>query len=405
MLLVQDFLKTHTFKDLQDKHGVFVSFDKNGYKFSLNYDQLLSKDNDLLAQQCRGLILVKENTESLLSSTIKVNGRPNYDHICPGETSILAYPMNRFFNYGQEFCAQINWNDPNLKYLEKLDGTLIILYHNPFVDTWYVATRSVPEADIPLDGGVYTFRMLFEKALQSYNLTFDQLVSKLYRNVTYCFELTSPYNRIVCNYDKTELHLIAARDIDTLREIDINYLDIGIPCVRAYTFACLNDILTWVSEQNPLVHEGIIVLDSNFNRIKIKNASYVAFSRARDMLSSSERNCLHLILSGKDDDVINMLPKEIVDRVLLIKKQLLYTIKFYDHSYKVMKYAADSMNKGDRKTFALLVNGYKDLWSAPFFYMFDGKANDMKDFLVKNSKNGVWSDSFLDRILSIIKNY
>ena len=124
-LLVQEFLETHSFKELQEQHGVYASFSKSARKFSLNYDQIEAKESDPLAQECRGLILALEFGQFVQG--IEINGRMNYDHITPGATRILAFPMRRFFNYGQGSAAQIDWSDKNLSILEKLDGTLVIV--------------------------------------------------------------------------------------------------------------------------------------------------------------------------------------------------------------------------------------------------------------------------------------
>ncbi len=181
MLLVQEYLLTHTFQQLAAEHGVYASFSQSGHKFSLNYDQIEAKESNPLAQECRGLILT---TGSVLIGEINEYGKPIRDGIIPGETHILAFPMKRCFNHGQGSAANINWSDPNLSVLEKLDGTLCIVYYDSVIDQWCVATRSVPEADIPLDNGLYTFRTLFEKAL------FDTFVQREIKKVKVrCFTL------------------------------------------------------------------------------------------------------------------------------------------------------------------------------------------------------------------------
>jgi hypothetical protein len=90
MLLVQEFLKNHTFKELQEQHGVYASFCKNGRKFSLNYDQIESVNSDILSQQCRGLILSNLNDISYLDQAININNKLDYSNICPEETKIIA---------------------------------------------------------------------------------------------------------------------------------------------------------------------------------------------------------------------------------------------------------------------------------------------------------------------------
>lgn len=400
-LLVQDLLKTHSLKDLQEKHGVYASISKSNRKISLNYDQIETKENDVLAWDCRGLILTKSDGSEFLINDGKIDL-----NVVIGDTKILAFGMRRFFNHGQGSAANIDWSDPNLAILEKLDGTLCIVYYDPFTQKWCVATRSVPEADLFMDNGVFTFRTLFEKACQdTLGYAFEQLTEKLDARFTYCFELTTPYNRIVVNYPHNRITLLAARNLATLQEVNPRELQLDVPVVEAHTYTTISELLDWVSSLNPMEHEGVVVRDANFNRIKVKNAAYVAYNKVRDALGTSERNCMELILAEKDDDVIPMLPEEIVKNLLKIKVGLQTLIKFYDTTYSVIKAAADMTNVGDKKTFALLVQQNKNLWQAPFFQIFSGKAENMKDFIAKNRKDGTWGDSFLDKLLENIKNF
>src|SRR5690242_19441494 len=130
-LLVQEFLEKHSLEDLAKEHAVEASFSKDHTIFSLNYNQINVVDSDELSQQCRGLILRKENLQVLGS-----------EHAVVGPTRILAYPFNRFFNQGQGACAQLDWDNTIL--FEKVDGTLCIVYYDALYDQWCVATRSVP---------------------------------------------------------------------------------------------------------------------------------------------------------------------------------------------------------------------------------------------------------------------
>lgn len=408
MLLVQKYLMTHTFADLAKDHGVYASFSKSGHKFSLNYDQIEARESDPLAQECRGLILSLIGGEPITEDmTPKGLSR---DYVCPGPTKILAYPMKRFFNYGQGSAAEIDWNDPELAVLEKLDGTLCIVYYDQFTNKWCVATRSVPEADLLMDNGIYTFRTLFEKAVQdTLGKPFDEFTRMLSVGFTYCFELTTPYNRIVVDYKTCGITLLAVRDLFDLQEINPSklisrYLSMpGVPIVESHKFTTIPELIDWISSLNPMEHEGVVVRDKNFNRIKIKNAAYVAYNKARDTIGASPRNCLELVLSEKEDDVIPFLPDEIVKNVLRIKEGVQRVIKQHDEAYTAAKAAADASNPGDKKTFAILVTKNKQLWTAPFFQMFDGKASNMREF-IKNSrdKTGNWSNSFLDKILELI---
>lgn len=768
MLLVQKFLENHTFAQLEEKHGVFVSFNKTGYKFSCNYGQLEAKEDDPLAQECRGLVLSIANGKSLASKASPADGRLNYKNLCPGRTEILAYPMKRFFNAGQGAAAKINWSDPQLSILEKMDGcftydtlikcwdgsvikigeivkkrlnpiligmdkngnlvptqitnwfdngtktnwlqiettlkskgknrkfkitsnhsvfinnefkpimdakigdtiysyeniicdwtkhlirssllgdgtlskngkdfkfeeghkkehaeyllylekwlgecfsnkgnyisdfksemirvsskpnkiisdlrkewyiknpnggkdikiipqdlswiddfsiakwfmddgslahdekqkdralfatngfaenevqrlgkklqemygvsfavfynkgwclrinagyndeidkfwqaispfivpcmryklplkfrnykfndisesgkiikikkehkilsiselknnkenfkhgrvgydiettthnyiadgfivhnSLCIVYFDHHKDEWCVATRSVCEADLIMDNGIYTFRTLFEKAVQeTLGRPFDSFIKYLRPEITYCFELTTPYNRIVVKYDECKITLLAMRENATLKELDINSSHLMNDLLRSlrvkkHRLKTLEEIVNFVSTQNPLEMEGVVILDSQFNRIKVKNALYVAFNKAHDQLGNSRRNRLELILSEKDDDIIGAMPPDIAEDMVNLKKSVKEVLSKHD---LVFTEIVNSLPNPTKKDFALVLQQRKDLWSAPLFSMFDKKILSMKDFVDKSKKEGTWSNSFLDKLLQL----
>lgn len=412
MLLVQEYLETHTLGDLARDHGVYASFSKSGYKFSLNYDQIEARESDPLSQQCRGLILATPDGQPVQGVT-GPDGKLDRTGTVIGKTIVLAYPMNRFFNHGQGAAADIDWSDPDLAVLEKLDGTLCIVYYDTFSMKWCVATRSVPEADLLMDNGIYTFRTLFEKAVRdTTGYEFDIFTRFLNNFYVYCFELTTPYNRIVVEYKNCGVTLLAVRGLMTHQELDFKHpvvdsLPTSLPLVQAHTYTSVQALVDWVSTLNPMEHEGVVVRDRKFNRIKVKNAAYVAYNKVRDALGTSERNCVELILTEKDDDVIPMLPEEIVKNLQKIKAGVQDVIKKHDEAYVAIKAEADKLMPGDKKTFAVLATvTYKslNLWTAPFFQMFDGKALNMKDFIMKSrSKDGTWGNSFLDKMLELAK--
>ncbi len=396
-LLVQEFLTNHSFSDLESEHGVYVSVSKNNRKISLNYDHIETKESDVLSWDCRGLILSKiDFSEFNMLPDNKID-----KNIIIGDTQIIAFGLRRFFNYGQG-STNINWNDSSLQIVEKLDGTLCILHMDPFTKKWNVATRSVAEADLLMDNGIFTFRTLFEKALKdTCGQTFEEYTSKLDSKITYCFELTTPYNQIVVNYPDNRITLLAARNVLSLDELDISKIETyGVPIIQSYKYNSINDLLSWVSSRNPMKYEGVVVKDSNFNRVKIKNAGYVAFNRIKDSVSKSPRTCLELILSEKEDDAISFLPEEIVKNLLKLKSNVQNLIKEHDQIYNSISHIED------KKSFALKLQELakeKNIWVTPLFQIFNKKAVNMHDFINKNKTlSGSWHNSFLDKILEFI---
>lgn len=401
-LLIQEYLQTKSFKQLKDDHGVTPSFSNDCTKFSLNYSQIDSVNSEKISQQCRGIILSNPNGIPFVPNII--NNRASFDHITPGDTIVLSYGMNRFFNYGQEEANIVNWKDPKLAILEKLDGTCVFVYFDIHKNEWHVGTRSCPEADIFLDNGIFTFSSLFKKTVNdSMNMSFDEFTSHLDKGITYVFELCSPYNRIVVNYTACSIALLAARDLSTMKELDIKSLkdmkSLNIPCAKEYTYTTISELVDLIASLNPMDHEGVVVKDCNFNRLKLKNPSYVAYSKSRDILSHSPRNCLELIFHEKDDDVMPYLPQEIVDNLLRIKANVSKMIKIYDNKFIEIKKEAEFISPGDKKTFALLVQK-TNYWVAPFFAM-NTKAKDMKNFISLNKVEATWANGFLDKFLEV----
>ncbi len=328
--------------------------------------------------------------------------------------------MRRFFNHGQGSAAPIDWSDPKLQILEKLDGTLCIVYYDPFHAEWCVATRSVPEADVPLDNGIFTFRTLFEKAMveTTGGLSWFDFTMKLDIRCTYCFELTTPYNRIVVDYPKCGITLLTIRPVLPLTggyaetqplpelELDESHSQVAklvsvVPFVASYPVTTLDEVIAWINTLNPMEHEGVVFRIGEA-RQKCKNAAYVAFNRIRDVVSS-ERGILEIILHEKDDDVMAMLPEAIANNMLKIKRGIQVAIQVYDASYTAYRTAAEMVKPGDKKTFAVMLTQNKSLWHAPFFQMYDGKATSMRDFINQNQKEGSWGNSFLDKMLEVAK--
>ncbi len=146
--------------------------------------------------------------------------------------------------------------------------------------------------------------------------------------------------------------------------------------------------------------EGVVVRDSYFNRIKIKNPEYVVFNKCRDSFAS-ERNCMESILFEKDDDVLQFMPDEIAKNLISLKIGLNKAIQEHDRFYSIAK----SNNFLSKKEFATFVLNNKDIWSAPIFQMYDGKSQNMRDFIIKSKKEGTWSNTILDKFIELSKKY
>ncbi len=405
MLHVQEYLKANSLNALKVDHGINYRVDEKSYKFSLNYDQIEAQDSDPIAKECRGLILRKEDGSEL----------SEWDRGYPlGNTIVLARPFDRFFNYGQEAADDINLEHPATAFYEKIDGTLCIVYYDDIKQEWCVATRGVPEANLPIDGfHEHTFRSLFEKACQETTGKDFQTwtLQNLKRHMTYMFELTSPVNRIVVAYENYRITLLGARETDTGKEIDPTFINVRTPIVQRYRFGNLNEMIDFVNNCDPTQFEGIVVCDNKFRRIKVKNASYLALNKVRDSALKSPRALMELILLGKLDDALPLLPEHIQDRADQMRVSFNEWLKRQSVVYKEAKHRADeeapltnpdspAFQKEHRKAYALAVKELQG-WLPALMAMYEGKAQSAFEFLeTKKSKDGSFPNSLLDKLMA-----
>lgn len=203
---------------------------------------------------------------------------------------------------------------------------------------------------------------------------------------TFVFELTSPINRIVCKYDDFKLTLLAVRNIKTLKEdLPEKWISIGqdlkeVPIPKTYSFNNINHLLEIVNEWHPQEHEGVVLKDKNFNRIKIKNIQYTIYNRMRDSLSTSYSGCVEVILIGKDDDVIPMVPEFIADRIKRIKPLISEVLKITQNDFEKLNHIVDM------KEYAL--EAQKCIWPAALFALKRNKTPDLITYAMGNERDG-----------------
>jgi len=372
-LMVQDFLVNRGASDLRSMHGVKLRWSqKRPGVFTLNYDQLEVVDTDPLSQECRGLIL-------------RAIGGQVTDDRPVGATEIVALPFARFFNHGTGPCARVDFD--SARFYEKLDGTLCIVHHDG--GAWHVATRSVPDADVPIDGGdpQATFRTLYERSLPPGVALGDGLDP----SCTYMFELTAPENQVVVRYDDRAVTLLGVREVTTGQERDPALVG---PTYRVCPWhsITLETMLEWIAERDPAKHEGVVVCDSQYRRCKVKSPGYVALAHTRESVGKSPRAMMELILLGKDDDARPLLPEYLYPRIDAMKVGLAAELARIDAAYEHLRPHND-----DRKAFALRINASaypSDM--AALMSRFAGKCQDAAGWVQLAKKEGTWPPAFLD---------
>ena len=349
MLYIQELLRTGIDPEILTKEPYFLSVKQHPdypelYQFT--YNMIDSPKGDPLVNQCRGLIL---------------NSQDNWN--------VIAYPFNRFFNEGEFHADPIDWNSARVQ--EKVDGTLIIMYW--YDGEWQIATRGSPNASGPvgdfpwIEDGVsvpLTFSRLFWNSCE-YWLQGLSITGKFNPEYTYFWELTSPYNRIVCDYTKTEMvaalfnelvdvtgyandgsriTLIGKRNNNTQEEenVDFERNDVRY-VVKEFPLTDLEEVIQAASKLNPLKMEGYVVVDKDFHRIKIKSPQYLILHHLRD--GNPRKRLMEIIQAGESDEMLSykildewptekkmyLEMKEKVDKIILQTEEKYDTIKdIYD---------------------------------------------------------------------------
>jgi hypothetical protein len=407
MILTQQYLQDHSCADLRREHAVGATLSACRRKASLNYNMIEARDDDPVACQCRGLVIAKADGTEI-------------DPAAPlGDTLVLARPPDRFFNFGQGAAAPIDFTAPSTVFMEKRDGTAAILHHDPFQQQWHVATRSVPEADRPVDGfAEYTFRTLFEKCLLDTLVAggalpppdasgdeaarareaYHRFCGRLDPEVTHFLEITSPVNHLVVDYRDFRVTLLALRVTATGEELDPYVHPVpGVPTVRLYRLGSVADMLAFVNARSGLEFEGVVVRDARFRRVKVKNADYLARHALIGGLVGSPRALLAVILRGQDDDVLPMLPPHLREKGEAYRQRYREMVRRYDDAYPRLL-AETQGDANPRKAMALAVQR-EGLRVAPMMVRWSGKCEDFEGFVMSNQKDGAWPDSFLDGLL------
>ncbi len=410
MLLVQKYLLTHSLSDLYRDHGVkarphsvWVS------KASFNYDQVEATDGDRLAEECRGLVLRTVDWEAM-----------SLDGIV-GETIVICRPFDRFYNFGMGAAAIVDIASLDTKVYEKLDGTCCIVYYDEQYDNWAVATRAVCEADLPLNGFNLTFRELFEQVLCSmtlwggdYTSGFERWTEKLDTSLTYIFELCAGANQVVVQHKTDYITLLGARETLTGHEfhVDVVAPKIGVPAVKSYDFGDLAILQEFVQGRDPRQFEGIVacqeVSPGVFNRVKIKSAQYMAYSRLKEAVASP-RNVMTLILGEKLDDAFVVMTDDMKSSAMKMQEGVRTLLKDYRATYDEVKATvaeATSEPWGTslhRKAFARAAQ-QSGIWFDPAMMQYTGKCSDIAGYIeAKRGVNGEWTASFLDSLLTLAK--
>lgn len=291
--------------------------------------------SDPVTQECRGLILDSED-----------------------DWRVVAFPYRKFHNHGEGHAAEIDWSTARV--YEKLDGSLITLYH--YDREWHVSTSGCPDGSNRVNDADLTFAELFWDCFP------ESTIDKLNPDHCYMFELCAPENRVVVPHKDRRIYLHGARDLVTedYDEFDVagaaHVLNVDTP--KWFDLSSLESVVTAAGQLEPLQQEGYVVVDGNFNRIKVKSPAYVAIHHAKDKLGS-RRQIADIIRKGEHSEALAHFP-ELQHVFTDVKARYDRIIDDTELVWKTIK------DVQDRKLFASMAT--KHGFSGILFHMKDGKT-------------------------------
>lgn len=319
MLEIQKYLLEHgeasSFEYFKNELSLMVKDAADGKRVLFKYNQIDSPMGNPIVQEARGLILDRSR-----------------------EWRIVSWPFKKFFNYGEGHAAPLDLATAHV--LEKVDGTCITLYH--WEDRWRTQTLGMIDADGMVNNAFppVTFAELFRRVINN-----DRLEAVLFPSLTYTFELATPFNRIVTRYEKERVVLLSVRNLTNLhsvcnysartpdptfgeyhinseafqheyRALSLIIPQLELPKIYSVGVTSLTDVAE-MSKQLPQMEEGYVVVDSQFNRVKVKNPSYLALLHLKESSSSSVKALVQLVITNEGSEFLAYFPEfqEQYDRI------------------------------------------------------------------------------------------
>jgi len=363
MLKIVEYIKLHglekTLKDFALKSRDYEN------KVLIKYDQIESSMGEPIVQEARGLILEK------------------------GTWKVMSLPFFKFFNSGEGHAAKIDWDTAHV--LEKMDGSMIQVYWDWNNNKWFAGTTGTAEGEGEVNNKMgTTFSELFWGTLKDkYSLTPDSKF--LEKDFIYVFELTTPYNIVVKPHGESSATLLAMRNRLSLQELPYGVLKnkaeefLNVPVVKSYDLNHGNVGALLRTFENMIWHEeGYVVVDGNFNRIKVKNPAYVAVHHLKS--KTSEHAIMDVVKTNEIEEFVATFPerKEEIEKLSTNYVALLSRLEAGWEELKLRK--PKNITPAEQKKYAMAVfevANKLDLkpFTGMYFSLKDNKVSTVREFM------------------------
>lgn len=325
--------------------------EKFPYYLKINeFDGLYSFNYNLLA--CEILEPETEDKEAVVARTnfnLPITQEARGIIINPETKEVVCWPFRKFGNYGESYVDNIDWKSASVQ--EKIDGSIMKLYYDnrEHKKEWILATNRIIDAKRIKNHEYVDFYEIFKEAAIKQNLD----LNKLDKNKTYIFELVSPQLQIVIKYPESKIYHLGTRSNITGQEFDD---DIGIEKPKRYKLSSLDECILAADELNKtnnessinVQHEGFVVCDKNYNRIKIKSKDYFLLHKMANNGILSIKDAIDLVAENNTEEFLTYFPqhKKMLDIIQNKYIAILQEVNLYnEYCYKLWNYVGHDSKK------------------------------------------------------------
>lgn len=361
---------------------------------TLNEFLKAEKQGRVSAHRCGNLVGFKYTNETIYKQDwdeVTLNARG----IVFDETTgiVVSRPFKKFFNYQEFFDNDGNNSDlyeklptewkPNIsghfRCLEKADGSLGIVFYNPYTEKWQVKTGGSFESDQA-------------KWAQKW---FDNNVDTLYliNTRTYLFEIISNDDIHPIHYDFEGMVLLSVISNKTGEEYSLEEIEhtaelLKVRMVEIYDFDDFGKAVEW-AKKLPKTKEGIVITFDNGFKCKAKSDDWCTLAKLFEGLNKwnvwkcydIEKNFFHAHVDKHNgykpiDDEILFIPEELKD-IREYTEYLRKTLETNTNEILDIANKVKCLHSERRKQFEYVHTNYKETWPEIMKALdyFDNKCN------------------------------
>ena len=286
-----------------------------------DWEKLLD-DKKITIKHENELAIFKYGSEADFSEPLVREARGIIIDVDKAEVRCVAF--DKFGNYQESYAADIDWNTAVVQ--DKIDGSIVKLWS--YRGKWRWSTNGTIDAADASANDSLTYQDVINQAVNIDRISFEALD----QTKTYIFELVSPVTQVVIKYPMTKLIHIGTRSNKTMQESNDW---IGIEKPNTYSLGSLKECVEAAKNLNSnqqVSKEGFVVVDGNWDRIKIKSPEYLALHHMVNNHNYSKDKMIELIRSGAN-----------IEELILNFPDCAHIIRYYQWQIEELRYNATKM--------------------------------------------------------------